>query len=69
MRGVRVIEFNSGHTRVTFSDEIVVAYANDPEFADIVAYLRAPSNVARVALSQTKWDQIQRYSRDGDLLL
>ena len=60
-------------TRVTpelcLFDEIVAAYANDPDYADIIAYLRAPSDAALGALSRTKRDHIQRYSMDGDLLL
>uniref|UniRef100_A0AAV1TNN0 Integrase catalytic domain-containing protein n=1 Tax=Peronospora matthiolae TaxID=2874970 RepID=A0AAV1TNN0_9STRA len=48
---------------------IVAAYANDPDYADIIAYLRAPSEAALGALSRTKRDRIQRYSIDGDLLL
>uniref|UniRef100_A0AAV1TNW0 Reverse transcriptase domain-containing protein n=1 Tax=Peronospora matthiolae TaxID=2874970 RepID=A0AAV1TNW0_9STRA len=60
-------------TRVTpelcLIDEIVAAYANDPNYADIIAYLRAPSEAALGALSRTKRDHIQRYSMDGDLLL
>uniref|UniRef100_A0AAV1TQ33 Reverse transcriptase domain-containing protein n=1 Tax=Peronospora matthiolae TaxID=2874970 RepID=A0AAV1TQ33_9STRA len=50
-------------------DEIVAAYANDPDYADIIAYLRAPSEAALGALSRTKRDYIQRYSMDGGLLL
>ena len=34
-------------------DAIVAAYANDPEYADIITYLRAPSNVALGAQSRT----------------
>uniref|UniRef100_A0AAV1TZI6 Integrase zinc-binding domain-containing protein n=1 Tax=Peronospora matthiolae TaxID=2874970 RepID=A0AAV1TZI6_9STRA len=60
-------------TRVTpelcLNDEIVAAYANDPDYADIIAYLRAPSDAALGALSRTKREHIQRYSIDGDLLL
>ena len=52
-------------TRVTpelcLFDEIVVAYANDPEYADIIAYLRTASDVALGTFSRTKQDQIQRY--------
>ena len=60
-------------TRVTpelcLFDNIVAAYKNDPDYADIIAYLRAPSDVALGALSRIKRDQICRYSMDGELLL
>ena len=39
-------------------DEIVAAYANDTDYADIIAYLPAPSDVALGALSRTKRDHI-----------
>ena len=50
-------------------DKIVLAYKNDSDYADFIAYLRAPSDVALGALSRTKRDQIQKYSLDGVLLL
>ena len=50
-------------------DEIVAAYANDPDYAEIITYLRAPSDVALGGLSRTKRDHIRRYSLDGELLL
>uniref|UniRef100_A0AAV1UYN1 Uncharacterized protein n=1 Tax=Peronospora matthiolae TaxID=2874970 RepID=A0AAV1UYN1_9STRA len=60
-------------TRVTpelcLFDEAVAAYANDPDYADIIAYLRAPSDAALGALSRTKRDTIQRSSINGYLLL
>ena len=49
-------------TRVTpelcRSDKIVAAYANDLDYADIIAYLRAPSNFALGSLLQRKRNQI-----------
>ncbi|CAI5701508.1 unnamed protein product [Peronospora effusa] len=60
-------------TRVTpepcLFDEIVAAYKGDSDYADIIEYLRAPSDAALGALSRTKRDHIHRYSLDGDLLL
>ena len=50
-------------------DEVVAAYNSDPDYADIVAYLRATSKVTLGALSRTKLDYIQRYTLGGDLLL
>ena len=60
-------------TRVTpelcLFDDIVAAYGNDPDYADIIAYLRASSDVALKASSRSKRDHFQRYTLDGDLLL
>ena len=56
------------HERCLF-DQNVVANENDSDHADIIAYLRSPSDGALGALSRTKRDYIQRYSLDGDLLL
>ena len=50
MCDVCIAEFNSGHPELCLFDEIVVAYENDPDYADIIAYLRAPSDVALGAL-------------------
>uniref|UniRef100_A0AAV1V5P0 Integrase zinc-binding domain-containing protein n=1 Tax=Peronospora matthiolae TaxID=2874970 RepID=A0AAV1V5P0_9STRA len=50
-------------------DKFVAAYANDPDYADIMNYLRAPSASSLRALSRTKSDHIHRNSVDGDLLL
>ena len=41
-------------------DEFVAAYANDPDYSDIIAYLRAPSDVALGALSRTQRNHILR---------
>ncbi|KAE9337692.1 hypothetical protein PR003_g11886 [Phytophthora rubi] len=49
-------------------DEIVAAYADDAIYADIVAYLRAPSDKTLGALSRITRNQIDRYHLDGDLL-
>ncbi|KAE9000911.1 hypothetical protein PF011_g13979 [Phytophthora fragariae] len=49
-------------------DEIVAAYAVDVVYADIVAYLRAPSDETLGALSRYARNQIDRYHLDGDLL-
>ncbi|CAI5702799.1 unnamed protein product [Peronospora effusa] len=45
------------------------SYKGDSDYADIIEYLRAPSDAALGALSRTKRDHIHRYSLDGDLLL
>ena len=39
-------------------DEIVADYKNEPNYADIIAYLRAPCDVTLRALSRTKRDHI-----------
>lgn len=39
-------------------DEIVAAYKNDPDYADIITYLLAPSDDALGSLSKTKRDHI-----------
>ena len=50
--------------------KVIVADNNgDPYHADIIAFLRAPSDVRLVALSWSKRDHIQHYILDGDLLL
>ena len=60
-------------TRVTpelcLFDDIVAAYKYDPDYADIIASVRAPSNIALGALSRTKSDQICGYTMEGDLVL
>ena len=62
-------EPDSGLPESCLFDKVVAAYASDPDYADIIAYLRAPSDVALRALSRTKRDHIQRYTLDVDLLL
>ena len=50
-------------------DEIVAAYNSDPDYADIIAYLRAPSGVALGSFIAIQARSHQRYTLDGELLL
>lgn len=50
-------------------DEIVPAYAGDPDYADIITHLRSPNDVSLEAHSRTKRVHISRYSLNGDLLM
>ena len=43
-------------------DEIVASYNSDPDYTDIIAYLRALSDAALEALLRTKQNHIQRYT-------
>ncbi|KAG6622099.1 reverse transcriptase [Phytophthora cinnamomi] len=49
-------------------DEIVAAYADDAVYANILAYLRSPSDETLGALSRNTRNQIDRYHLDNDLL-
>ena len=50
-------------------NELVAAYENHPDYADIIAYLGAHSQFTLGALSQTKRDNIQHYRLEGNMLL
>ena len=50
-------------------DETVAAYTSDPNYADIIAYLRVSSDAALGARSRSKRDHIQRYTLEEELLL
>ena len=50
-------------------DEGVAAYTSDPDYADIIDYMRAPNDAALGNLSRTKRDRIHRYTLDGDLFV
>ena len=47
----------------------VATYSSNPDYADIIAYLRALSDVALGDLTRTKRNHIQRYTLGGYLLL
>ncbi|GMF24652.1 unnamed protein product [Phytophthora fragariaefolia] len=49
-------------------DETVAAYADDAVYANILAYLRSPSDETLGALSGNTRNQINRYHLDDDLL-
>ncbi|GMG17716.1 unnamed protein product [Phytophthora fragariaefolia] len=49
-------------------DEIAAAYADDAVYANILAYLRSPSDESLGVLSRNTRNQIDRYHLDGDLL-
>ncbi|KAG6610270.1 reverse transcriptase [Phytophthora cinnamomi] len=49
-------------------DEIVAAYADDAVYANILAYLRSPSDETLGVLLRNTRNQIDRYHLDGDLL-
>ena len=42
-----------------FFNGVIAAYTSDSDYADIIAYLRAPSNAAQGDLSRSKRDHIQ----------
>ena len=56
MCDVCIAEHDSGLPESCLFDEVVTAYANDPDYADIIPYLRAPTDVALEALSRSKRD-------------
>ncbi|KAE9171268.1 hypothetical protein PF005_g27214 [Phytophthora fragariae] len=62
------INLTSVAPEMDLRDKIVAAYADDAVYADIVAYLRAPSDEILGALSRNTRNQIDRYHLDGDLL-
>ncbi|GMF41143.1 unnamed protein product [Phytophthora fragariaefolia] len=62
------INLTSVSPEMDLRDEIAAAYADDAVYANILAYLRSPSNETLVALSRNTCNQIDRYHLDGDLL-
>ena len=63
------LNLTRGSSKSCLYDEIFPAYVSLPDYADIIAYLRAPSDVALVALSRSKRDYIPRYTLNEDFLL
>ena len=56
MCDVCIAEPDSGFSRVVLYGEIVASYNSDSNYADIIAYLQDPIDVALDALLQTKCD-------------
>ncbi|GMF47677.1 unnamed protein product [Phytophthora fragariaefolia] len=62
------INLTSVSPEMDLRDEIAVAYADDAVYANILAYLRSPSDETMGALSRNTRNQIDRYHLDGELL-
>ncbi|GMF17479.1 unnamed protein product [Phytophthora fragariaefolia] len=62
------INLTSVSPEMDLRDEIVAAYADNAVYANILAYLRSPSDETLGALSRNTRNQIDRYHLDGDLL-
>ncbi|GMF24418.1 unnamed protein product [Phytophthora fragariaefolia] len=62
------INLTSVSPEMDLRDEIAAAYADDAVYANILAYLRSPSDETLGALSRNTRNQIDRYHLDDDLL-
>ena len=47
------------YSQLCLFDEIVAVFNSDSDYADVIAYLRAPSDVTLGALSKTKRDHMR----------
>ncbi|GMF34441.1 unnamed protein product [Phytophthora fragariaefolia] len=62
------INLTSVSLEMDLRDEFVAGYADDAVYANILAYLRSPSDETLGAHSRNTLNQIDRYHLDGDLL-
>ncbi|GMF56475.1 unnamed protein product [Phytophthora fragariaefolia] len=62
------INLTSVSPEMNLRDEIAAAYADDEVYANILAYLRSPSDETLGVRSRNTRNQIDRYHLDGDLL-
>ena len=69
MCDVCIAELDSGHPKSCLFDKIIAVCDSDPDYANVINYLRAASDVAVRALLRTKCNLIQHHTLDEDLRL